>query len=123
MITLPKRSTFLSKKDDGAKLRVILSKTDVMESGSRVWMYTRWKLYLLKNLTVLAALLKDVPMSCKDAVLHKTLLKNWAIICLTFEENTGQPFNDDLWFFVLVLSIRTEIRDWKKKLQNFSIYS
>ena len=53
----------------------------------------------MTNLTVFAALLKDVPMGCKDAVLPKPLLKNCTINCLTFEENTRQPYNDNLSIF------------------------
>ena len=59
-------------------------------------MNTKWKLYNLSNLTVFAALLKDVPMRCKDAVLPEPLLKNCTISCLTFEEDTRQPHNDNL---------------------------
>ena len=50
-------------------------------------------------MTVFVALLKDVPMGCQDAVLPETLLKNHTINCLTFEENTIQPYNDNLCFF------------------------
>ena len=50
----------------------------------------------MTNLTVFAALLKDVPMGCKNAVLPEPLLKNHTINCLTFEENTRQPYNDNL---------------------------
>ena len=50
-------------------------------------------------MTVFAALLKDVPMGCKAAVLPELLLKNHTINCLTFEENTRQPYNDNLFLF------------------------
>ena len=62
-------------------------------------MNTKWKFYKLTNLTVFAALLKDVPMGCKNAVLHEALLKNPTINCLTFEKNTRQPYNDNLCLF------------------------
>ena len=48
------------------------------------------------KLTVIAALLKDVPMGCKNAVLPGPLLKNHTINCLTYEEITRQPYNDNL---------------------------
>ena len=35
-------------------------------------------------------------MGCKIAVLPEPLLKNHTINCLTFEENTRQPYNDNL---------------------------
>ena len=53
----------------------------------------------MTNLTVFAALLKDVPVGCKDAVLPEPLLRNGTINCLTFQENTRQPYNDNLCLF------------------------
>ena len=38
-------------------------------------------------------------MGCKNAVLPKPLLINHTIKCLTYEENTRQPYNDNLCFF------------------------
>ena len=62
-------------------------------------MNTKWRFYKLTNLTLFSALLKDVPMGCKNAVLPEPLLKNRTINCLTFEENTTQPYNDNLCLF------------------------
>ena len=60
---------------------------------------------MLTNLTVLAVLVIDVPMGCKNAVSPKRLLKKHTIDCLTFEENTRKPYNDNPVFFVRLLSI------------------
>ena len=38
-------------------------------------------------------------MGCKDAVLPEPLLKNHTINCLTFEENTKRPYNNNLCLF------------------------
>ena len=62
-------------------------------------MNTKWRFYKLTNLIVFAALLKDVPMGYKIAVLPEPLLKKHTINCLTFEENTRQPYNDNLCLF------------------------
>ena len=62
-------------------------------------MNTKWRFYKLTDLTVFAASLKDVPMGCKNAVLPEPLLKNSTINCLTFEESTRQPYNDNLCLF------------------------
>ena len=86
--------------DDLAKLKDYLKQTDVIESCSREKMNTKWRFYKLTNLTVFAALLKDVPMGCKNAVLPEPLLKNHTINCLTFEEKTRQPYNDNLCLFL-----------------------
>ena len=53
----------------------------------------------MTNLTVFAALLKKVPIGCKNAVLPEPLLKNQTINCLTFEESSRQPYNDNLCLF------------------------
>ena len=50
----------------------------------------------MTNLTIIAALLKNVRIGCKDAVLPEPLLRNCTINCLTVEENTRQPYNDNL---------------------------
>ena len=82
-----------------AKVKDFLIKTDVKESRSQENMNTKCRFYKLTNLTVSAALLKNIPMGCKTAVLPKPLLKNHTINCLTFEENTRQPYNDNLCLF------------------------
>ena len=97
--TLLDRSKLVCTHDDLAKLKDFLYQTDVIESCSRERMNTKWRFYKLANLTVFAALLKDVPMGCKNAVLPEPLLKNRTINCLTYEENTRQPYNDNLCLF------------------------
>ena len=77
--------------DDLAKLKDFLNKTDVIESCNQERKKTKWRFHKLTNLTVFAALLKDVPMGCKNAVLPEPLLRNGTINCLTYEENTRQP--------------------------------
>ena len=97
--TLLDQSELVCTHDDLAKLKDFHNKTDVIESCSRERMNSKWRFYKLTNLTVFAALLKDVPMGCKNAVLTEPLLKNCTINCLTCEENTRQPYNDNLCLF------------------------
>ena len=97
--TMLDRSKLVCTHDDLAKLKDFLNKTDVIESCGRERNNTKWRFYKLTNLTVFAALLKDVPMGCKNAVLPEPLLKNSTINCLTFEESTRQPYNDNLCLF------------------------
>ena len=94
--TLLDRSKLVCTHDDLAKLKDFLNKTDVIESCSRERLNTKWKFYKLTNLTVLAALHKNVPIGCMNAVLPEPLLKNHTINCLTFEENRREPYNDTL---------------------------
>ena len=94
--TLLDRSKLVCTHDYLAKLK---NKTDVIGSCNRERMNTKWRFYKLTNLPVFAALLKDVPMGCKNAVLPEHLLKNHTINCLTLEESTRQPYNDNLCLF------------------------
>ena len=97
--TLLDRSKLVCTHDDLAKLKDFLKKTDVIESCSRERMNTRWRFYKLTNLTLFAALLKNVPMGCKNAESPEPLLKNGTVNCLTYEENKRQPHNDNLCLF------------------------
>ena len=97
--TLLDRSKLVCTHDDLANLKDFLNKTDVIDSCSRERMNTKWRFYKLRNLTVFAALLKDVPMGCKNAVLPEPLIENHTINCLTFEESTRQLYNDNLCLF------------------------
>ena len=69
------RSKLVCTRDKSEKLKLFFNKTDVIEFCSRERTNTIWSFYKLTNLTVFAALLKDVPMGCKDAVLPEPLLK------------------------------------------------
>ena len=97
--TLLDRSKLVCTHDDLAKLKDFLNQTDVIESCSRERMNTKWRFYKSTDLTVFAAVLKDVPMGCKNAVLPEHLLRNGTINCLTFEESTRQPYSDNLCLF------------------------
>ena len=63
-------------------------------------------------------------MGCKSAVLPEPQPKNHTINCLTFEENTRQPYNDNLCLFrALALHIHKNQRlgEETSKLLNFGL--
>ena len=97
--TLLDRSKLVCTKEDLEKLKSYLVKTDVIETCTRERNNTKWRFFKLTNLTVFAALLRDVPMGCKGAVLPEPLLKNRNLYPLTYKENTRQPYNDNLCLF------------------------
>ena len=97
--TLLEQSKLVSNKDDMAKLKEILKKTDVIESCTKERTNTKWRFFKLTNLTIFAALLKHIPMGFKDAVLPESLLKNHTVNCLTYEQNTKKPYKDNLCLF------------------------
>ena len=121
---LLERPKLLCTHDDMAKLKDFLNKTDVKESCSRERMNTKWRFYKLTNLTVFAALLNDVPIWCKNAVLPEPLLKNHTFHCLTFEQNTKQPYNGNLCLFrALALHMHgiQQLEEEASKIFNFFI--
>ena len=97
--TLLQQSKLVSNKGDMAKLKEILKKTDVIESCTKERCNTEWRFIKITNLTIFAALLRDIPMGCKDAVLPESLLKNHTGNCLTYEQNTKKPYKDNLCLF------------------------
>ena len=98
-ITLLDGSKTVCTHDDLAKLKIIVNKSDVIKSCSKETLSTKWRFYKLTNITVPAALLRDVLMGCKNAVLPEPLLKYHTINCLAFEEDTRQPYNDNPCLF------------------------
>ena len=71
--TVLQQSKLVSNKDEMAKLKRILKKTDVIESCTKERSNTKWRFFKLTNLTIFAALLRDIPMGCKDEVLLESL--------------------------------------------------
>ena len=86
--TLLEESKPVSSKDDMAKLKEILKKSDVIESCTKESPNTKWRFLKLTNLTIFAALLRDIAMGCKVAILLECLLRNSADNCLTYKQNT-----------------------------------
>ena len=82
--TLMERSKLVCTPDDITILKEKLQKKDIVDLRTRERADTKWKFYKLTNLTDFAALLKNVPMGCKDCVLPELLLKNQNVNCLTF---------------------------------------
>ena len=97
--TLLEQSKLVSNKNDMAKLKKVLKKTDVIESCTKERSNTKWRFFKLTNLTIFAALLRDIPMGGKDAVLPEPLLRNGSINCLTYEQNIKKPYKDNLCLF------------------------
>ena len=72
---------------------------DIVYLCTRERANTKWKFYKLTNLTVFPELIKDVPMGCRDSVLPEPLLENQNVNCLFYEQNTKEPYKDNLCLF------------------------
>ena len=124
--TLLDRPKLVCTMDDLEKLKDFLNKTDVIVSCSRKKLSTKRRFYKLTSLIVFVALLKDIPMGCKNAELPEPLLKNHTINCLSvsvLKKIQGNHITITCASFVRLLSIYMALNDWKKKLQNFSVHS
>ena len=97
--TLMERSKLVCTPDDITNLKQKLQKMVIVDLFTQERANTKWKFYKLTNLTVLAALFKDVPMGSKVSVLPEPLLKNQNVNCLTYEQNTKKPYKDNLCVF------------------------
>ena len=84
--TVMERSKLVCTPEDITDLKEKLQKVDIVDLCTQERANTKWEFYKLTNLTVFAALLKDVPMGCKISVLPKPLLKHHNVNCLTFEK-------------------------------------
>ena len=120
--TLLKRSKLVCTPDDITNLEEKLQKMDIVDLCTRERANTKWMFYKLTNLTVFAALLKDVPMGCKDSVLTEPLLKNQNVNCLIYEQNTKKPYKDNLCLFralALQLHGNERLEGETSKISNF----
>ena len=121
--TLLEQSKIVDNKDDMAKLKEILKKTDVIESCTRERSNRKWWFFKLTNLTKFAALLRDIPMDRKDVVLPGFLLKNHIIQSnALFTNRTARNHTKTIFACSEhLLSTCMELRDSKKKRQSCSI--
>ena len=75
----------------------------------------KWKIYKLTNLTVFAALLKDVPMGCEDSALPELLLENQNVNCLTSKKIQESLTMTIYAFPEQLLSIYLTTKNWRRK--------
>ena len=121
--TVMEMSKLVCAPEDITNLKEKLQRMDVVDLCTRERANTKWKFYKLANLTVFAALLKDVPMGCNDSVLPEPLLKNQNVNCLTYEQNTKKSYITIFAFPEQLLCIYLATRDWRKKHPKFSTSS
>ena len=74
-------------------------------------------------MTIFAALQRDIPIGCKDAVLPESLLRNPSIYCFAFERNTRQPHKDNLCLFrALAFHLHGNERLEEEKSKLFNLF-
>ena len=85
--------------DDLAKLKNFLNKSDVIEFCSRERSNKKWRFYNLTNLTGFCCFTQRHTYGVQERSFPEPLQKNHTINCLTYEENTKQPYNNNLCLF------------------------
>ena len=73
--TVMERSKLVCTPDDLTNLKKNIRKMDVVDLCTQERPNAKWNFCKLTNLTVFAALIKEVPMGCKASVLPEPLLK------------------------------------------------
>ena len=94
-----KRSKLVCTPDNITNRKEKLQKMDFVDLCTGERANTKWKFYKLTNLTVFAALLKDVPLGCKDSVLPEPFLKNQNVKCQLLKRNKRKPYHNNLCLF------------------------
>ena len=95
---------------------------DIVDLCTRERGNTKRKFNKLTNLTIFAALIKDVPMGCKYSVIPEPFLKNQNLNCLTYEQNTKKSYKNNLCLFrALALHLHGNERLEEEKFKTFGL--
>ena len=70
----------------------------IVEQCTQERQNTKWRFKLITNLTIFAALLKNIPMGCPDSVLPEPLLRHTQVNCRLSNKNK-EPYKDHLCLF------------------------
>ena len=114
------RSKLVVTREELVKIENALSNTDVIEASTKEQANTKSKFYKQKNVNFFEALIREVPMGCKDAILPGPPTKNHTVNCLTYEEITREPTKDNLCPFTALAFHLHGIGDLEKKLRKYS---
>ena len=88
----------LCTKADLITIQGKVEKFDIVEQCTQERQNTKWMFKLITNVTIIAALLKNIPMGCPDTVLPEPLLKNHSEKCILSDKDK-QPYKDHLCLF------------------------
>ena len=99
-ITLMEGSKLVATKDNLKKIGTSFNNVDAIESCKTERANTKWKFHRVVIVKFFAALLKEVPMACINAVSPEPLIRNRSVNCLTFENSFRNPYNDNLCLYI-----------------------
>ena len=96
--TLYEKSHLLCTKTDLITIQGKVEKIDIVEQCTQERQNTKWRFKLITNVTIFAALLKNIPMGCPDPVLPESLLRHTQVNCLLSYKDK-EPYKDQLCLF------------------------
>ena len=96
--TLFEKSHLLCTKADLITIQGKVEKFDIVEQCTQERQNTKWRFKLITNVTIFAALLKNIPMGCPDSVLPEPLLRHTQVNCLLSNKDK-EPYKDHLCLF------------------------
>ena len=88
----------LCTKADLITIQEKVEKFDIAEQCTQEHQTTKWRFKLITNVTIFAAILKNIPMGSPDSVLPEPLLKNHSVNCLLSDKDK-QLYKDHLCLF------------------------
>ena len=96
--TLFEKSHLLCTNVDRITIQGKVEKIDIVEQCTQERQNRKWRFKLISNVTIFAALLKNIPMGCADCVLPEPLLRHTQVYCL-FSNKDKEPYKDHLCLF------------------------
>ena len=84
------KSYSLCTKADLIKIQGKVEKFDIVEQCTQERQNTKWRFKLTFNVTIFAALLKNIQLGCPDFVLSEPLLRHTLVNCL-FSKKDKKP--------------------------------
>ena len=104
-----------------------LDDLDIVELSTRERSSTKWMLLFTTNVTIFTALLKSVPVGCKDILLPPNLVKRSDVNCLTYKSNCLTYKSLTVFDFESVCVknsklVDTETTTWVGKHEPISVY-
>ena len=75
-----------------------MEKFDIVDQCTQERQNTKWRFKLTTNVTICAALLKNIPMGCPDSVLPEPLLRHTQVNCLSSNKDK-ESYRDHLCLF------------------------
>ena len=92
------RAHLLSNKNDLLNIQSEIGKVNLIETCTQERQNSKWRFDLITNVTIFAALLKNIPLGCLDSVLPEPLLRNPEVNCL-LSNGHDVPYNDNFCLF------------------------